>query len=208
MPSCLCRGPLPSLVLHLPDEAYFTPLDERSEGGRGGEGRTGLHSYAGDGAGAEGRVVAGGEGASGSRGRRGHEHPLPSGSSRALSGRPPAAASRCGRFLLRSGRLLLFPGGTVALLEHATPDPMGRMRTAALLTGRTTWTCCHRGPSEWPAATAAVRSPWGTCLVVKISSALALLTSHPLAPLTFIICPSCFGQRNGGGLCVTQHGCA
>ena len=75
----------------------------------------------------------------------------------------------------------------MALLEHATPDSMGRMRTAALLTGRMTWTCCHRGPSEWPAATAAVRSPWGTCLVVKISSALALLTSHPLAPLTFII---------------------
>ena len=80
----------------------------------------------------------------------------------------------------------------MALLEHATPDPMGRMRTAALLTGRTAWTCCHRGPSEWLAATAAVRSllllPSGaTCLVVKISSALALLTSHPLASLTFII---------------------
>ena len=30
---------------------------------------------------------------------------------------------------------------------------------------------------------------------------------HPLAPLTFIIHPSCFGQRNGGGLCVTRHGC-
>ena len=29
---------------------------------------------------------------------------------------------------------------------------------------------------------------------------------HPLAPLTFIIHPSCFGQRNGGGLCVTRHG--
>ena len=101
----------------------------------------------------------------------------------------------------------------MALLEHATPDPMGRMRTVSLLTGKTARTCCHGGPSEWPVATAAVRSrlllpSGGTCLVVKISSALALLTSHPLAPLTFIIRPSCFGQRNGGGLCVTQHGCA
>ena len=32
-PSYLCLGSLPSLVLHLPDETYFTPLDERSEGG-------------------------------------------------------------------------------------------------------------------------------------------------------------------------------
>ena len=29
------------------------------------------------------------------------------------------------------------------------------------------------------------------------------LTSHPLASLTLIIHPSCFGQRNGGSLCVT-----
>ena len=30
------------------------------------------------------------------------------------------------RYLLRSGQLLLLPEGAVALLEQATPDPMGR----------------------------------------------------------------------------------
>ena len=35
-------------------------------------------------------------------------------------------ATRSCRYLVRSGRLLLLPGGAVPLLERATPDPMGR----------------------------------------------------------------------------------
>ena len=44
---------------------------------------------------------------------------------------------------------------------------------------------------------------WAGRLLLKISFGLAPLTSHPLASLTLIIHPSCFGQRNGGSLCVT-----
>ena len=42
---------------------------------------------------------------------------------------------------------------------------------------------------------------WSERLLVKISFGLAPLTSHPLASLTLIIHPSCFGQRNGGSQC-------
>ena len=68
--------------------------------------------------------------------------------------------------------------------------------------------CCAAARQRWSWISGCLQpSDAAACREDKFQSLPSCL-SHPPAPLTIIIHPSCFGQRDGGGLCVTRHGCA